>query len=384
MAKQKIALFHPWIKSKGGAEKVVLELLKNSKHDYDLYTWIYDKENTFKEFEDYKIKIISPKIGKKVSRKYILRGILPWLGMFKKIPLEKYDKLLISTAGVGELIVFKNYKKGKTYAYVHTPLREADKDIIKWNLENRHGRIKKYVYLPTVEFYNILEKKAWKKLDTVIFNSDFSLSRARKKNLLKNQKVHIVNPVIDISRLKSTKNSRGKDFVYISRFNPPKRQDVLIEAWKQFSKENPGYGLVLIGTPEDKKYYKKIRVMARDDKTITIKENVSDDELRRIMAKAKAGIFLGYQEDFGIVPLEIISSGKPLLAPDKGGYFELIKNHPNFHKIKEKHIKDKMVKEVERALRKFVRRKNLKDKRTRIIKIKTKNFIKEIDNVLES
>ena len=40
MEKQKkIALFHPWLKSRGGAERVVLEILKSNKN-IDLYTWV--------------------------------------------------------------------------------------------------------------------------------------------------------------------------------------------------------------------------------------------------------------------------------------------------------------------------------------------------------
>lgn len=51
--KNKIAIFHPWIKSRGGAEKTVLELLKNFKES-ELYTWVYEPENTFEEFKNLK------------------------------------------------------------------------------------------------------------------------------------------------------------------------------------------------------------------------------------------------------------------------------------------------------------------------------------------
>ena len=42
MKKQNIALFHPWIKSKGGAEKTVLELMEKSKHKIDIYENLED------------------------------------------------------------------------------------------------------------------------------------------------------------------------------------------------------------------------------------------------------------------------------------------------------------------------------------------------------
>ena len=45
--KLKIAVFHPWLKSRGGAERVVLEFMKNSQFEIDLYTWVYREEDTF-------------------------------------------------------------------------------------------------------------------------------------------------------------------------------------------------------------------------------------------------------------------------------------------------------------------------------------------------
>jgi len=153
MNKKKIALFHPWIKSKGGAEKVVLEILKSKKYDIDLYTWVYDEENTFKEFKKFKINVIAPKLAKRLSRLHILRGLFLPITLFSKIPLEKYDFLLISTSGMGELITLRNRIKGKTYAYVHTILRDAYKEIVPWNLKYRYKNpLSKPIYLLAVKY----------------------------------------------------------------------------------------------------------------------------------------------------------------------------------------------------------------------------------------
>ncbi len=378
--KKKIALFHPWIKSKGGAEKVILELLTKSKHKFDLYTWAYNKKDTFSEFKKYKIKILAPRFGEKLSRFHILRGLFLPISLFKRIPLEKYDKFLISTSGVGEFITFRNYKKGKTYAYIHTPLREANKKIVLWNLENRYKNnpLKKQIYLGAVKFYRIFEKKAWRKLDVIIFNSELSESRARKQGLLQKQKKHIIYPPIDFSRFEGLKTNKGNTFVYISRLNPPKRQDLLIKAWKIFSKKNKEYKLILVGTPDNKKYFKKLIQLSAGDESIEIKSNVSNKELENILSTSIAGLFLGYSEDFGIVPLEILAAGKPLLAVDEGGYVKIIDNHPLFHKIKEKHSKEDMVKEIAKELENFLKKKQKGTAK----KIKVKDFIKEIDDVL--
>ena len=125
MKRKKIALFHPWIKSRGGSEKSVLEILKSRKYDIDIYTWIYEESKTFEEFKKFKINILAPKIIKKISRTYLLKGLFLPISLFSKIPLEKYEYFLISTSGVAEFITFRNYKPKKTYGYIYTPLRAA-------------------------------------------------------------------------------------------------------------------------------------------------------------------------------------------------------------------------------------------------------------------
>ncbi|MCS7134488.1 MAG: glycosyltransferase, partial [Candidatus Pacearchaeota archaeon] len=203
----KIALFHPWLKSKGGAERVVLEFLKNTKHNVDVYTWVYDKENTFEEFKRYKIKIIGPKSVKKFTREYILRGILFFfLSFFLKIPLKDYDAFFISSGGLAEFIVFRNYKPKKTYIYSHTILRAACEEDIKWNLKYRYKSIfSKLFYLVAVYAYKLLEKIAWKKIDVAIFNSVLSLKRAKEHNLTKRKKIFIIHPPINLENLKKVR-----------------------------------------------------------------------------------------------------------------------------------------------------------------------------------
>ena len=377
--KEKIALFHPWIKSRGGAEKVVLDLARLKNFDVDVYTWVYEPNKTFEEFKKINVKVIAPKFAQKISRNYLSRGFFLLFSLFSKIPLEKYNKFLISTSGVGEFITFRNYKKGKTYAYVHTPLRDATKEIVEWNLENKYKNkfLKRIVYLSSVNVYLFLEKLAWKRLDRIIFNSELSQKRAKDRNLLKKGKSFVVYPPIELSNFVNSSKNNGKQFIYISRLNPPKRQDLLIEAWKNSNKSGKNE-LILIGTVENKNYHQKLLELSSTDKSIKILTDVNQKELKKIVEHAKAGIFLGYQEDFGMVPLEIIVAGKPLLAVDEGGYVKLIERNPLFHRIKEKHTRKEMIKEIENCLNSF-EEKNYKKGKT---KINIKDFKEEVEKVL--
>jgi len=379
---KKIAIFHPWIKSRGGSEKTVLEILKNKKN-VDLYTWVYDRENTFEEFKNFKINLIGSEFLRKLSRSNLSRGFFLINCLFSKIPLERYDLFLISTSGLGEFITFRNYLPGKTYAYVYTPLRAATKEIIEWEMKNRYSNFfSKGMYLIGVGIYRILEKIAWKRIDLPIFISELSLERAEKRGLVKGKITKIVYPPSDIRNIKEIKIKKGNYFLYPSRINVPKRQDLLIKSWKVFSKKHPSEKLVIAGSLEDKKYYEKLKTLAEDSGNIEIRTNLSHEEILRLYKECKAVIFIPFIEDYGIVPFEALAFGKPLIGVDKGGYVKLIEKTPQYYKIKEMYYEDKMIKEINRVLEIFLKSKII-PKKIKNIQYNTHNFIKNLNKILE-
>ncbi len=381
--KKKIALFHPWLKSKGGAEKVVLELLKDKENSVDVYTWIYDRKNTFREFESYNVKIIVPKIVKIFSRFYILRGLIFPFSLFSKIDLKKYDVLLISTAGMGEFITFRNYKKGKTYAYIHTILRASYRDDIKWNLQNRYKSfLSKEFYLLATKIYRILEKKAWKKIDYAIFNSELSLERAKRHRLLKKKAFTIIYPPIEVEELSKLKTKKGNYFLYVSRINNPKRQDLLLKAWRKFVKKNPKERLVLLGNIENKKFFEKIKLMVKRTRNVEIIINAPKEKLFELYANCKAVIFIPYKEDFGIVPFEALALGKPLIATNHGGFVKLIEKVPQYYKINEKESEEENIEEINDTLEEFLKSK-IKTTKIKNLGNNTYKFKKRIKEILK-
>jgi len=379
---KKVALFFPWIKSKGGAERVLLEILENSKHKIDIYTWVYDKENAFEEFKGFEINIIAPKIVRNLSKLNVLRGLFFPISLFSKIPLEKYDIFLIYTSGVGEFITFRNFKPGKTYAYVNTPLRHACKEIIDWNLENTYKNpLSKSIYLMAVKFYKVLEKIAWKKINKAIFISELGLDRARRNDLINGKPTKVIYPSINLKRFDDVKPKKGDYFLYVSRFNTPKRQDLLIKAWNIFSKNNPNEKLILAGYPENKKYFKRIKKIAEKSKNVLVKSKLNEEETLELFSNCKAVISVHFMEDFGITPFEALASGKPIIAMDIGGYIELLEKNPQFYKIKEASSKKGLIKEINIGLEKFLKSK-IVPKRIIFDELKTSNFIKEFDEAI--
>ena len=86
-----------------------------------------------------------------------------------------------------------------------------------------------------------------------------------------------------------------------------KKMDLVIEAFNEMK-----LPLKIVGRGMEKEYLSEIA-----GPTVEFMGRVSDEELRDIYAKAQAFIF-PQEEDFGIVAIEALASGRPLIA-FKGG-----------------------------------------------------------------
>jgi len=377
--KKRICLFHPWLKSRGGAEAVVLAFLKNTKHKVDVYTWAYDKDRTFPEFSNYNIKVIAPPFAKSLSRLFLLRSLLLF---FSKLPLDDYDILFLSTSGVAEVILLRNKPK-KTVVYCHTILRAANPEDVRWNLDNKYRNpIMQTIYNTSVGFYNFLERKSWKHIDKVIFNSELSKERAERKNLINNIPSEVINPPVRLDKFNKLKLKSGNYFFYPSRFNLPKRQGLLIEAWKVFQKRHPKEMLVLAGSVEKQEYYEYLKKKAEGLKII-FRPNISDEEMLDLYAHCKAGIFVPFVEDWGIVPFEFIALNKPLIAVDRGGYTPSVNSYPLYFPVIERIDEYLMIKEINTTLEKFLNTKIKNRKEYKVKILNEKEFAREVDRCLK-
>ena len=119
----------------------------------------------------------------------------------------------------------------------------------------------------------------------------------------------------------------GERFRYVlsvSRLEAYKRVDLVIEAFRQVSGD---VELRVAGTgPEEA----RLRTLAAGDTRIRFLGHVSDVELVALYRDALVVPFAPYQEDYGLITVEAMMAGKPVITTtDAGGPTELVRDGEN-------------------------------------------------------
>jgi glycosyltransferase involved in cell wall biosynthesis len=94
---------------------------------------------------------------------------------------------------------------------------------------------------------------------------------------------------------------------------------------KAFAKM-PDEKLIIVGCYEKSKHFKEHAQYIEKQKpeNVEIRNWVSQKELLDLYSNCKGFITTSKDEDFGMTPVEAMASGKPVIAPNEGGYRESI------------------------------------------------------------
>lgn len=101
--------------------------------------------------------------------------------------------------------------------------------------------------------------------------------------------------------------------------------------------------------------------------------------MKKLYSECFAGVFLGFEEDFGLVPFEILAYNKILIAPNTGGFNELLDKNELFIPITEKTNNDEFCKELTKTLERAINYKIKTIDKTN--QIKPIDFVKQIDEL---
>jgi len=304
----KVALAHEFLVHYGGAEKT-FEAIAELYPDAPIYTAKYDQKNISK---------MSPILrGRNVIAPHqnLINSASKYLFTFMMAPVfENMDfrefNLIISDGNTwNKGILTKPNQLHITY--VHTPPRF----LYKYSTESTK-RDKWYFKFPFSYIDNLLriwDYVAAQRPDYIVVNSKEVQRRVKK---FYNRDAVVIYPPVEtnVKTNYEQDNISKPYYVTVGRLIKYKNFDLVIQAFNLI-----GLSLVVVGTGN---YEGELKKMAGPN--ITFVGAPSDEEKHRIIHNALGLINPISDEDFGIVPVEAMAHGIPVLAHKSGGHLETI------------------------------------------------------------
>lgn len=320
------ALYYPWVYLKGGAERTLLELMMRSRHDWTLYTNHYAPEQTFPEFRALPLRVMRP-ISVRRTVVDVARGGLTLLT--QSIPAADHSSLMVVSEGLGNLIALRSSLP--TSCVCLTPLKVAYDRVTRERYFSGGRRLHQRV---AVELYARLERPAWRRYRRVFCNSVETATRVRAARLVDPRRLEVAYHGVDLDRF-VPHGRREPFFLAPGRIMWTKNLELAIEAWRRFKPHasDHAFRLVIAGMVDRKSqaYLQKLRSLAAGREDIVFVESPDDEQLLALYQKSHAVVFPSLNEDLGLVPLEAMACGKPVLATDRGGPREtVVDGHTGF------------------------------------------------------
>ncbi len=299
-------MIHDWLTSPvGGSENVLEEMHRLIPSP--IYTLIFDpKKMVGSYFQELDIK--TSFIQKLPFAKTKHRNYLPLFPLaIEQFDLHKYDLILSSSHCVAKGVI--THPEQLHICYCHTPVRYAWDLMHSYLKEAKLDRgIKGLLTKLALQYLRSWDVHSSHRVDHFIANSQFVASRIKK---FYRRKAVVIYPPVNTTYYE-LQEKKEDYYLTASRLVSNKRIDLIVDAFARM----PDKKLIVIGDGKEKE-----NLISRAKKNIEFLSNQSNEQLKTYLQKAKAFVFTAV-EDFGILPVEAMATGTPVIGLEKGGLLE--------------------------------------------------------------
>lgn len=304
MEHMKLALVHDYLIQDGGAERV-LRAFAEIWPEAPIFVLFYDRKR-WKEFRDRDVRTSVLQGMPGVLNYY--RWTLPLMpAATEHHDLGAFDVVVSSASAFAKGIVTR--PDALHISYCHTPTRYLWTDTHSYIKDLRTNRFVKFMLPFMLTSLRMWDRTSALRVDKFIANSKTVASRIKKYY---EREADVIYPAVDCGAF-TIADTVGNFFLAGGRLVAYKRFDLAIEAANRL-----GVPLMIFGTGP---YEDRLRKMAK--KNVTFLGHISDQEKAKLLSECIA--FLHPQlEDLGLLPLEVMASGRPVIAYGKGGALETV------------------------------------------------------------
>jgi len=301
----KVALVHDWLTGMRGGEKV-LERLALLFPDAPIFTLVWNRGSVSRAIESHPITTSFLQRLPDAGRRY--RWFLPlYPRAIESLRLPDVDVVISTSHAAAKSVIAP---PGAFHlSYIHTPMRYI------WELEHEYFPSDRFPWpLSAYVRSTCARLRRWDvatahRPDAMLANSQHVAARIRRHY---GRDATVVHPPVDVDRFAVGAGPRSYDLL-AGAMAPYKNGELAIAACARLGRK-----LVVVGSGQEEK---KLRALAGPD--VEFRGWVSDDELARLYAGARTLLFPG-EEDFGIIPVEAMASGCPVVALARGGALETV------------------------------------------------------------
>lgn len=295
----KVAVIHYWLIGMRGGERV-LEQILSCYPDADLYTHVIDRNAVTPIILDR--KVVETFVGrlpgaKRHYQKYL--GFMP--RALEELDLSSYDLVISSESGPAKGVLAG--PNALHVCYCHTPMRYLYDHYPQYRDEL--GGVKRMYFSHLAHRLRQWDFVAAARVDRFIANSSFVAARI---NRVYGREADVIHPPVDLQAFQPVPSPSRDYYLCVSELVRYKRVDLAIEAVR-----GSGTRLLVVGDGEEASTLSRTA-----PPNVEFLGRVGMERLRELYAGARALIFPG-EEDFGIVPVEAMASGTPVIALGRGG-----------------------------------------------------------------
>jgi glycosyltransferase involved in cell wall biosynthesis len=315
MPAPRVAIITDWLTNTGGAERTILAA-HEAFPDAPIFTSVYTPENT-PEFSGLDIRTtFLQKLPKQLR---VLHKLFPILRVkaFQRLDLSEFD-IIISFSSAESKQVVKTRPDQIHICYCHTPIRYYWSHYDQYRRDPGFGKFNWLIraamplFVPTARR---ADYKAAQNVDVFIANSTAVQSRIKKYY---NRSSTVIHPPVDVNRFEPAR-VRDDYYVALGRQVPYKRIDLAVAAATRLGLPLHVYG--------DGSEHQRLVDMAGPTVTFYTDRfgDASDTAVATALNSARGYIFPA-EEDFGIVQVEALAAGAPVIAYGHGGALDIVQD----------------------------------------------------------